>query len=1009
MFKHYDDGEDTAEIVETTCGAGYRSKLRGNRSTLRQLPSSIFLSKPSKNGGDPLLNRNCHNNNLSISSSNNENTVRRKRHNLNGVYGGKGDYFATGLRNTGNFCYMNSVLQCLIKSDNFFKMLMTGREGKFEHQSGSLSDELRFLAMVLRSGEYRHVTPQDFRLKIIEKLKQFSDHRQQDAHEFLTCLLHKLKEELASECITTNYEGDYEMSVTCKSCGHVTDAKLEPFNSLHINITEEEECAPTLRSGIEKMLEAEKLETFFCEKCQRYVESTKNTKLGKMPEFLAVSIKRFGRDKYGLSTKDSTEVSFTPFLDISDSSGKNNKYELESFINHYGGTNGGHYTACCKDSISDKWLMCNDSSVTEVQLQSLRQRDTYILFYRWTGVSGEGDSSSVSSSSGVNQDETPTNDSKIVISEDDIEVVVVLDSMVETTDVRTHDGDDLETSKGPVVEGRRKRNLSWKAKEELDSKKKSKEKKMKDSIKEDLEVMDEDGADIIADDDEEELFCKCKKPAEGIMIDCLKCRDWFHTNCIDYICEECTALSADINEQRDNDQRIGEPVSKKQTSMKADKKQKSALKATEEALKKKYAAENDALKANIKDLERKLAAKNKALEKMTVNCQRNQEELKSVNVEKTVLEGKIEVLHTTVKDLKDKVNELETENKTHQEVMESIGEKVVSDGEERKSEEDSQKKIQDMKTSHAANLKEKNAEIRNLKTTVDVLEKDIQDRNQKIESLKEQLEACQHEKERVEDISDILSGLKGHKSEVVQKSAQQSVEKSVARLSSQEEESSILGSNPELHMDACVVGKESNSVCLNMFMDGNCEDKSCSKHHSINLKKVRRGICVYEFDSFGSCPWGKKCMYTHEFPPEIFKNQNIVKHQKNVRMNVEQRNGKQRRFGEKKVIPYDRERLGDRGLQNQTKDQNKKESGQGRGKNTQPRNLRYQRRDGDQAVPEKGDVVADSQINHSFLELIRPMIMDQLEGMMKGFFKKQENHLQRTVKKYMSSQQFKTV
>ena len=150
-------------------------------------------------------------------------------------------------------------------------------------------------------------------------------------------------------------------------------------------------------------------------------------------------------------------------------------------------------------------------------------------------------------------------------------------------------------------------------------------------------------------------------------------------------------------------------------------------------------------------------------------------------------------------------------------------------------------------------------------------------------------------------------------------------------------------------------------------------------------------------------------MYTHEFPPEIFKNQNIVKHQKNVRMNVKQRNEKQRRFGEKKMIPYDRERLGDRGLQKQTKDQNKKESGQGRGKNTQPRNLRYQRRDGDQAVPEKGDVVDDSQINHSFLELIRPMIMDQLEGMMKSFFKKQENQLQRTVKKYMSSQQFKTV
>ena len=141
-----------------------------------------------------------------------------------------------------------------------------------------------------------------------------------------------------------------------------------------------------------------------------------------------------------------------------------------------------------------------------------------------------------------------------------------------------------------------------------------------------------------------------------------------------------------------------------------------------------------------------------------------------------------------------------------------------------------------------ANIKEKNAEIRNPKTAADVLEKDIQDRNQKIESLKDQLEACQHEKERVEDISDILNGLNGHKkTEVLPKSEKNPANKSAATptIPALKEKSISSECKVGLGVDG---GKESKPVCLNMFMNGKCEDKSCSRQHSINLKKVRRGI-----------------------------------------------------------------------------------------------------------------------------------------------------------------------
>ena len=72
---------------------------------------------------------------------------------------------------------------------------------------------------------------------------------------------------------------------------------------------------------------------------------------------------------------------------------------------------------------------------------------------------------------------------------------------------------------------------------------------------------------------------------------------------------------------------------------------------------------------------------------------------------------------------------------------------------------------------------------------------------------------------------------------------------------------------------------------------------------------------------------------------------------------------------------------------------------------------RYQKRDhGDEKVFVEGNAVTNSQMtNQSFLELIRPMIMDQLAGLVKGFFKEQETQIQKTVKKFLHSQQFKTV
>ena len=71
----------------------------------------------------------------------------QKLHNLNGVYGAKSQFLATGLKNLGNICYLNSALQCLANSDSFVRMLLSikASDDLFTAQGNMITDELRFL------------------------------------------------------------------------------------------------------------------------------------------------------------------------------------------------------------------------------------------------------------------------------------------------------------------------------------------------------------------------------------------------------------------------------------------------------------------------------------------------------------------------------------------------------------------------------------------------------------------------------------------------------------------------------------------------------------------------------------------------------------------------------------------------------------------------------------------------------------------------------------------------
>ena len=267
--------------------------------------------------------------------------MREKIHNLQGVYGQKEEFLATGLRNVGNMCYSNSVVQSITNSNIMVKILLGENNDKCHYPCTTLVDELGFLARTLRSGEYKHVAPGDLKEFVDKKFPQFKGYEQHDAHEFLTRVLDGIKSDIGfSNREKLAYEGVFESIVSCDVCHTHSEPKSEVFHSLQVPISE----SLRVESGIKEICKSEGNVDWKCTKCDMLQKSTKQLRLKVLPELLILQIKRFTQDKHGFYVKNYSRVDFSEVIEVQ-SDDTSQEFELCAFINHYGKTTGGHYTA----------------------------------------------------------------------------------------------------------------------------------------------------------------------------------------------------------------------------------------------------------------------------------------------------------------------------------------------------------------------------------------------------------------------------------------------------------------------------------------------------------------------------------------------------------------------------------------------------------------------------------------------------------------------------------------
>lgn len=383
-----------------------------------------------------------------------------------------------GLTNRSNYCYINSILQALLACPPFYNLLMALPHSKnpskmsstplidnmikFVHEFTPLSDGARLarkdrankrgedIVVDIQSGVAFEPFYVYTMLKNTSAAGVFSvEGRQEDAEEFLSCLLNGINDEMLEliklvnndQNVTNNIEsninynnGEEEWKVMGpKNKGSITRCtefgrtplsdifrgqlrsrvsrageqptdNVQPFFTLQLDI----EKAESVKGALEILVGKDQLEGMTCSKTKQQIEAWKQVTLEELPVILILHLKWFDYKLDGCS-KIVKSVEFpidlkldSKFLSpnaIKKLNPKQKHYKLFAVTYHDGKeATKGHYVTDAFHVGYGGWVRYDDSSLKGISesnvLKPTPPRVPYLLYYRRCDTIGNNQSNS---------------------------------------------------------------------------------------------------------------------------------------------------------------------------------------------------------------------------------------------------------------------------------------------------------------------------------------------------------------------------------------------------------------------------------------------------------------------------------------------------------------------------------------------------------------------------------------------------------------------------------------
>ncbi|CAI5958697.1 unnamed protein product [Closterium sp. NIES-65] len=268
------------------------------------------------------------------------------------------------------------------------------------------------------------VSPTGFVRNVKSVARSFKAGRQEDAHEYMRCLLDALHRcclppkrasasgsgadpafapRLMNTFVHRTFGGYLCSQVQCTVCGYCSRT-YDPFLDLSLEIVR----ADSVTKALHRFTSEEALDganKYKCSKCKKKVRALKSFAVEEAPPVLTVHLKRFAALT---GRKLDKHIAFPPSLDLSpfmtssrsstSSTGgssrgdvgggggggkdsRGGKYSLYGVLVHAGwSTNSGHYY-CYVRGPSGTWSAMDDSRVQQVSEKTVLQQRAYLLFY----------------------------------------------------------------------------------------------------------------------------------------------------------------------------------------------------------------------------------------------------------------------------------------------------------------------------------------------------------------------------------------------------------------------------------------------------------------------------------------------------------------------------------------------------------------------------------------------------------------------------------------------------